>query len=84
MKMLSRLFFCGLLVALLGFLPAVAQVDYSTATLKGVVYDPQGAVISKATVTVTNANTGLQQQRKQTLTAAMPYARCSRVRIRLP
>src|SRR5215472_7831157 len=38
-------FLSGLLVALLGFLPALAQVDYATATLKGTVTDPQGAVI---------------------------------------
>lgn len=37
---------------------AHAQVDYSTSTLKGVVYDPQGAVIASASVTVTNASTG--------------------------
>jgi hypothetical protein len=47
-----------MLVIALGLLPAFAQVDYSTATLKGVVYDPQGAVITKASISVTNANTG--------------------------
>jgi hypothetical protein len=48
-----------MLVIGLGLLPAHAQVDYSTATLKGVVYDPQGAVITRASITVTNASTGL-------------------------
>src|SRR5579864_3476774 len=58
MKTMSR--FClGLLaVALLGILSAYAQVDYSTATLKGIIYDPQGAVIDKASITVTNPSTG--------------------------
>ena len=51
-------FFAGLLVVVLGLTQAYAQVDYSTSTLRGVVYDPQGAVISKATVTVTNPVTG--------------------------
>jgi hypothetical protein len=51
-------FFLAVLVALLGVQSAQAQVDYSTATLKGVVYDPQGAVIVKANVTVTNPSTG--------------------------
>jgi hypothetical protein len=61
MKALTRFcFLSGLLVlvASLGFQSVQAQVDYSTATLKGVVYDPQGAVIVKATVTVTNPSTG--------------------------
>lgn len=52
-------FLSGLLVALLGFLPALAQVDYATATLKGTVSDPQGAVIVGATVTATNSTTGI-------------------------
>src|SRR5260370_33433535 len=59
MKGLAKFcFFSGLLVASLGFQHAQAQVDYSTATLKGVVYDPLGAGITKASVTVTNASTG--------------------------
>ena len=59
MKRLTRLWFLlGLFVATLGFLPVRAQVDYSTATLRGVVYDPQGAVIGRANVTVTNSTTG--------------------------
>jgi hypothetical protein len=59
MKTLSRLYWLlGLFLLILGFLPALAQVDYSTATLKGTVYDPQGAVIAKASVTVTNSQTG--------------------------
>ncbi len=55
MRMWFSLF--GLLVAGL-VLSANAQVDYSTATLKGTVYDQQGAVIAKANVTVTNSSTG--------------------------
>src|SRR5215472_1269900 len=59
MKRLTSLWFLsGLLVTTLGFLPVRAQVDYSTATLRGVVYDPQGAVIGRASVTVTNSTTG--------------------------
>src|SRR5215472_1102264 len=52
-------FLSGLLVALLRFLPALAQVDYATATLKGTVTDPQGAVIVGATVTATSSTTGI-------------------------
>lgn len=37
---------------------AYAQVDYATATLKGTVVDPLGAVVSGATVTATNSATG--------------------------
>src|SRR5215472_15574161 len=61
MKTLTRFCFCFallVLVASLGLQSAQAQVDYSTATLRGVVYDPQGAVIVKASVTVTNPSTG--------------------------
>src|SRR5579862_4654717 len=38
--------------------PAIAQVDYSTGTLRGTVTEPQKAVVSGATVTVTNTRTG--------------------------
>lgn len=58
MKTLRKFCLGILAVALLGILSAYAQVDYSTSTLKGVIYDPQGAVIDKANVTVTNPSTG--------------------------
>jgi hypothetical protein len=46
------------LAALLIALPLNAQVDVSTATLKGLVLDPTAAVIPGATVTVTNLERG--------------------------
>ncbi len=52
-------FLSVLLVVLVGFLSAYAQVDYATGTLRGIVTDPQGAVVGGATVTVTNPSTGL-------------------------
>src|SRR6516164_698610 len=56
MKRLNQFcFLFGLLAMLIAFLPVFAQVDTSTATLKGTVVDPQGAVISGATVTAVNA-----------------------------
>lgn len=56
----SRIFIAlALLITLTGCLPVWGQVDYSTATLKGTVLDPQGAVIVGATVTATNSGTGL-------------------------
>src|SRR5215467_4270850 len=55
---LSGLFLFLLAVA------AHAQVDYSTATLKGTVVDPQGAVVSGATVTVTNTATSITRTTK--------------------
>src|SRR5215467_10186065 len=55
-------FLSGLLV--LASAIANAQVDYSTATLRGTVMDPQGAVVSGATVTVTNPSTGLTKSAK--------------------
>lgn len=58
MKRLSRFCLLCALLAGLVFLPVYAQVDYSTATLKGTVSDPQSAVIAGASVTVTNSSTG--------------------------
>jgi hypothetical protein len=53
----------GLLTLLLLVLPwaptARGQVDVSTATLKGTVLDPNGAVVAGATVTVTNPDKGI-------------------------
>src|SRR5579864_1462896 len=51
----------GFLLLFLAAVAAFAQVDYSTATLKGTVVDPQGAVVSGATVTVTNNATGIKR-----------------------
>lgn len=51
----------GFLLLFLVTVAAYAQVDYSTATLKGTVVDPQGAVVSGATVTVTNNATGIKR-----------------------
>ena len=48
----------ALFIVLIGCMPAFCQVDYSTATLRGTVLDPQGAVIAGATVTATNQDTG--------------------------
>jgi len=53
-----------LLVAVIGCLSAFAQVDYATATLKGTVFDPQGAVISGATITATNPGTAVAKTTK--------------------
>ncbi len=50
-----------LLVGLMGSVLAYGQVDYATATLKGTVMDPQGAVISGATVSATNSKTGISR-----------------------
>jgi len=55
---LSGLFLFLLAVA------AYAQVDYSTATLKGTVIDPDGAVIAGATVSITNSATGITRTSK--------------------
>jgi hypothetical protein len=50
-----------MVVGMIGSLRLFAQVDYATATLRGIIYDPQGAVIPAATVIVTNPATGLSQ-----------------------
>src|ERR1700693_2951195 len=48
-------------IGIIGSLPAFGQVDYATASLRGTIYDPQGAVIPAATVLVTNPATGISQ-----------------------
>jgi hypothetical protein len=45
-------------------LPVSAQVDYATVTLRGTIYDPQGAVVAGATVIVTNPSTNVGQTQK--------------------
>jgi hypothetical protein len=54
----------ALFVVWMAFVSANAQVDSSTATLKGSVVDPQGAVVAGATVTVTNTATGISKSVK--------------------
>jgi Carboxypeptidase regulatory-like domain len=58
---LSRLVTLAVIIGSLLCLPATAQVDYATATLRGTVMDPQGAVIADAAVTATNRNTGVHK-----------------------
>src|SRR5215471_279697 len=53
-----------LLVVWMGALPSKAQIDYSTATLRGTVYDPHGEVIPAANVMVTNPATGVVKTAK--------------------
>src|SRR5260370_35317527 len=65
MKKLNTLcFLLGLFVVVVGSLPACGQVDSATATLKGTVIDPQGAVLVGAAVTATNAGTGISRTGK--------------------
>jgi len=53
---------CSILAVILLICPVLfGQVDYSNATLRGTVTDPNGAVIASATVTATNASTGISR-----------------------
>src|SRR5215470_16376197 len=57
----------GLLILLLVLIwpaSAAGQVDVSTATLKGTVLDPNGAVVAGATITVTNPEKGISKTTK--------------------
>lgn len=57
--MLRKALILPVLLVLLSFFTVLsAQVDYSAATLKGTIFDPQGLVVSGARVTVTNISTG--------------------------
>ena len=73
MKGLNRFCFLLGLIVILGILPAYAQVDYSTGTLRGTVTDPQGAVVPGAIVTVTNPSTGITKTAKPAPTAPIEY-----------
>lgn len=55
-KVLSAMLFCALIVA--QSVGAFAQADVSTATLKGAVTDPQGAVVAGATITAKSVERG--------------------------
>jgi hypothetical protein len=51
--------FCLLLLFVFSALPTVwAQTGYATGTVRGTVFDAQGAVVPKATVTIRNPSTG--------------------------
>lgn len=63
--MKSRNFILAVLLCALLMTPTLyGQVDYSTATLRGTVADPNGAVIAGATVTATNSSTGIAREAK--------------------
>jgi len=49
------------LLLLLSATPALAQVDVATATLKGTITDPQGALVAGASVTATSVDRGLKR-----------------------
>jgi hypothetical protein len=53
-----------LLGALAAARSALAQAGYDTATLKGTIFDQQGATVASATVTVKNAATGFSKSQK--------------------
>ncbi|MDT8066889.1 MAG: carboxypeptidase-like regulatory domain-containing protein [Terriglobia bacterium] len=46
-----------MMILLVGCSTCLAQVDYSTATLKGRIFDPQQLAVSGATVTITSPST---------------------------
>jgi hypothetical protein len=77
--------FSLLIVALLALalqttLPVIAQVP--TGTISGIVTDPSGAVIQKATVTVTNKNTGHLVSSRRKRVERFLHNRCHRAHTR--
>ena len=58
-------YFLSTLIAVVLCVPATAQVG-GTGSIQGTVTDPSGATISEATVTATNASTGVTTVRKTT------------------
>jgi len=51
-------------IGIVGLLRVSGQVGYATASLRGTIYDQQGAVIAGATVTATNPATSIAQSQK--------------------
>jgi len=74
MKHKSVMFVILAVAALSISLTALAQVDYSTATLRGTVADPNGAVVAGATVTATNTSTGIARVAKTSADGAYRFA----------
>jgi carboxypeptidase family protein len=57
-----RFFVLSVIAVVLSISPIVfSQVDISTATLRGTVTDPNGAVVASASVTATNSATGISR-----------------------
>ena len=50
-----------LLVAFVLFIPAFAQSQSTTGLIQGTVLDPNGAIVSGASVTVKNTGTGFER-----------------------
>jgi len=70
--------FSVLIVALLLIAqPSMGQIDSSTATLRGTVVDPNGAVIAGAVVTATNTSTGLARTSKTDAEGSYRFAALS-------
>ena len=59
-----------LVAALVACLPSLAIAQSSTAALRGTVLDPQGQVITGATVTVVNVGTN---QRREVISSAQGF-----------
>ncbi|MBZ5523365.1 MAG: carboxypeptidase regulatory-like domain-containing protein [Acidobacteriia bacterium] len=74
MKLRNVILSILLLAALLLAQTAVGQVDYSTATLRGTVTDPNGAVVAGATVTATNTSTGIVKVARTTADGGYRFA----------
>jgi hypothetical protein len=66
--------FSALTFAVLMSSTLFGQVDYSTATLRGTVVDPNGAVIAGATVTATNSSTGISKVVKTSADGAYRFS----------
>jgi len=54
------------LIAMLASVLAVGYAQTATATIVGTVLDPQGAVVSNATVVAKNVDTGIERTTKST------------------
>src|ERR1700721_3396306 len=57
----------SLLTAFFAAMPsAFSQAGYDTATLKGTIYDEQGATVASATITIQNVATHLRKRKRPT------------------
>ena len=78
MRTFPRLLLLLLLLSALTF-PLTASAQQETATMTGTVRDPSGAIVPRATVTVTNVQTNISLKTETDDAGSISFPACGRV-----